>query len=104
MIDRGWWDMAVDPRRYRLRVPGRAVEMLGRFIPAPDLVVVLHAPTDVILARKADLPAAEIERQIERWRHVLPTRVPSTWVDAARPLEEVARSVADAMKTRGMVA
>lgn len=104
MIDRGWWDMAVDPRRYRMKVPDRVIELLGRLIPAPDLIVVLHAPTDVILARKADLPAAEIERQIERWRQVLPTRVASTWVDAARPLEEVARSVADAMKTTGMVA
>lgn len=104
MIDRGWWDMAVDPRRYRMKVPERAIELLGRLIPAPDLVVVLHAPTDVILARKGDLPAEEIERQIERWKQVLPPRISATWIDAAQPLEAVARSVADAMKSRGMVA
>lgn len=102
MIDRGWWDMAVDPKRYRMKVPSSAVEFLGRFVPAPDLVVVLHAPTEVILQRKTDLTAEEIERQIERWRHVLPKRVASISIDASGPLEEVARTVAEAMRDRGI--
>jgi hypothetical protein len=102
MIDRGWWDMAVDPKRYRLRLPPRAIEILGRGIPAPELLVVLHASPEVILGRKGDLPAEEIDRQLERWRHVLPERVPVVWVDAARPLEEVAGSVAEAMRERGI--
>lgn len=102
MIDRGWWDMAVDPKRYRLKIPPRAIEILGRAIPAPELLVVLHAPPEVILERKGDLSAEEIERQLDRWRQVLPKRVPVVWVDAARPLDEVSGSVAEAMRDRGV--
>lgn len=104
MIDRGWWDMAVDPTRYRLAVPSRAIEILGRLVPKPDLVVILDAPPEVILQRKQDLPADEIVRQNERWRHVLPPRVPHITVDASRSMEEVAHAVRDAMRARGIVA
>ena len=102
MIDRGWYDMAVDEKRYRLRVPPKVVEILARLIPKPRLVVVLHAPSDVILQRKADLSAGEIERQMTRWREVVPASVPTVFIDASRSLDEVATSVRDEMRSRGI--
>jgi hypothetical protein len=64
VFERGWWDHAVDARRYRLRTPG-LVRALGRFIPAWDLVLVLDAPPETIRARKLDAsrPAAEVVEQ-----------------------------------------
>ena len=100
MIDRGWYDMAVDEKRYRLRVPPRVIEVLARFIPKPKLVVVRHASSNVILQRKGDLSADEIERQTARWREVVPARVPRVFIDASKPLDQVAATVKQELRSR----
>ena len=61
LIQRGWWDMAVDPLRYRLDVPSTWLMRLGRFLPVPDLILVLEAPTITIRERKEELSAAELK-------------------------------------------
>jgi thymidylate kinase len=89
VIERGWWDLAVDPRRYRLRPHRLLVGFLAGLLPEVDATLVLDAPTDVLLARKAELPVAELERQRSAWR-AIEARVPSvTVVDATRPIEEI---------------
>ena len=37
IIERGWWDIAVDPLRYRMRQHGRLLWWLGRLLPAPPV-------------------------------------------------------------------
>ena len=90
LVDRGWWDMAVDQRRYRLKNSAWLVRLLGRFAPRPDLVVILQAPPATILQRKAELDAGELQRQMEVWRNVLPSRVPRELLDVDRPFGQVA--------------
>lgn len=86
--ERGWWDLAVDPRRYRLRVPGWWLRFLGRLIPKPDLVFVLDAPAQEMLTRKGELTGEELERQRISWRAIqLPSEV--IHLDATRPVTEV---------------
>lgn len=87
--ERGWWDLEVDPRRYRLDVPGWLVRVLGRLIPRPDAVFMLEAAPALLMARKAELPEDELRRQLAAWR-TLPKRVPTVRLDASRPFEEVA--------------
>jgi peptidoglycan/xylan/chitin deacetylase (PgdA/CDA1 family) len=67
VLERGWLDLAVDPRRYRLSVTGSLVRALGRFLPRPDLTLVLNAPAATIEQRKGELGRGEIERQVEAW-------------------------------------
>ena len=89
ILERGWWDMIVDPLRYRLVPLPRLHRLLARLLPKPDRIIVLDAPTEVLLARKAELPAEELERQRAAWRD-LATVVPDlTLWDATRPAEEV---------------
>lgn len=88
VVERGFWDLAVDPRRYRLAVPRSLVLALGRLLPRPDLVLRLEASPEAILTRKAELPAAEIERQLEAWRTLRCGRR-TVALDASRPLAEV---------------
>lgn len=83
VCERGWWDLAVDPRRYRLDVPPRLVRALGSVLRKPDLAVVLSAPTETLLARKAEIDRSELERQTESWRSALPPRVPTLHVDTS---------------------
>jgi hypothetical protein len=89
VMERGWWDMAVDPHRYRLRVPGRLVRTLGALLPSPDLTLVLESPPAVLRGRKAELPEAELERQAAAWRQALPGRLHRLRLDVSRPLEAV---------------
>lgn len=96
VVERGWRDLEVDPRRYRLDVPGRVTRVLGRLLPRPDLVLVLSAPADVIAARKDELEPRELERQLGEWK-LIAASDPARYVelDTSRPHREV---VADAVR------
>jgi hypothetical protein len=91
VVERGWWDIAVDPRRYRLQVPDRLVLLLGRLLPRPDLVLVLDAPPEAVLARKAEISREELARQAAAWRRVLPAGARRARLEATRPTEVLGR-------------
>ncbi len=98
VMERGWLDIAVDPRRYHLALPRKLVERLGRLLPAPDLVVVLYAEPEALTRRKAELPTQELSRQMARWRQItFPARTTRLFLDASesadRLLEQVSRAV-----------
>jgi hypothetical protein len=95
--ERGWWDLAVDPHRYRLRVSPRLVRALGMLLPTPDLVMVLEADPEILRSRKAELEVEELSRQRDAWRRILPARVRRIYVDVARPLDEVVADVREAI-------
>lgn len=99
VVERGWFDLLIDPRRYRLRVPRGVVSALGRFVPPPDLVLVLEAPAEVVRTRKRELGAREIERQSLAWRDNLRCRRGTVFLDAADSPDEVGRSALDAVVT-----
>jgi hypothetical protein len=90
VMERGWLDIAVDPRRYHLDVPRTLVERLGRLLPAPDLVIVLHADPEILSRRKAELPTEELSRQIARWRQIsFPRRTTRLFFDASQSPERL---------------
>jgi hypothetical protein len=96
VVERGWRDLEVDPRRYRLNLPGSVTRVLGRLLPRPDLVLVLSAPVDLVMERKTELDPSELERQLGEWKLIAasdPTRYVD--LDTARPHDEV---VADAVR------
>ncbi len=72
-------------------------QLLGRTCPAPDLVVVLDAPGEVLFARKGEHDAAALERQ-RRGYLALRARLPRVLVvDATRDAEHVCRQVTAAI-------
>ena len=89
ILERGWWDMAVDPTRYRMRLPSGLMWHLGRALPNPDLLLILEAPAEVVFERKKELPIEELRRQLETWRERLPSSQPRTFLDASLPAHEV---------------
>jgi thymidylate kinase len=96
LMERGWWDLVVDPRRYRLR-GGRLALALGRLLPRPDATVVLTGSAEVIGPRTGELPEAELARQLAAWRTLPPTAVRPVPVDATKPLDEVVAAASDAV-------
>ncbi len=70
--ERVWQDQLVDPLRYRVH-PGAVplARVLSRFLPAPDLFVLLYGDPQAIHDRKPELPVEEIEAQLTSWRREL---------------------------------
>ncbi len=103
--ERGWMDIAVDPRRYGLQADPRLVAALGRFLPSPDLVLLLEATPETIVQRKDELTGPEVARQLEAWRKVAPNAVrldaaSSAPIVADRAIEAVSGSLARRALTR----
>lgn len=99
IVERGWWDLVIDPRRYRL-LPGRLARQLGRLIPEPDLTVLLDGPPAILFARKPELPLEEIGRQIQMARTVLPPSARVIHLDASLPVADLVESVMKRLETR----
>ena len=70
VYDRGALDMYVDPLRYGLK-SGRLMRFFTRFLPRPDLIVLLYDTPERIRARKAELEEAEIKRQLDLWMRLV---------------------------------
>lgn len=101
IVERGWWDLVVDPRRYRLRPAPRLVAALGRLLPRPDVTVVLGGNAATIAARKAELSVEETERQLRGWASLSTTRPRMRQIDATQPLSDVLASVRRAVVSAG---
>jgi hypothetical protein len=81
LIERGWHDQVVDPLRYRLPSPVAAFAGgLGALLPQYDVAVLCGGNASAIHARKPELSAEEIDRQLTQWRY-LAARVARTVVE-----------------------
>jgi hypothetical protein len=100
VMERGWWDIAVDPRRYRMQVSPRLVTALGHLLPSPDLVLVLEAPVKTLSERKGELSAREAQRQIDAWRRVVPDHIPQAFLDASESIDKAAERARDVVFER----
>ncbi|HEY6795143.1 MAG TPA: hypothetical protein VI248_10730 [Kineosporiaceae bacterium] len=68
IVERGWLDVLVDPRRYRV---SRRLAALwargGRALPKADVALVCAGDSTIIHARKPEIGVAEVGRQCEVW-------------------------------------
>ncbi len=74
LLERGWFDVAVDPLRYRLRPHWTGVvRRLGRLLPKADVALILVGDASSIHARKPEIGVAEVQRQMDCWRRLAPS-------------------------------
>jgi hypothetical protein len=85
VMERGWWDLVVDPGRFRLQGSAGLARLLAQLGPRPDLVLILEARPEVVRSRKKQLSEADVMRQTRLWRTVLPTGVRRAYLDANQP-------------------
>jgi thymidylate kinase len=64
IFDRYAYDMALDQRRFRIRLPSRVAWWFAALVPKPDLIICLHGNPEVIVARKQELSLEETRRQL----------------------------------------
>ena len=97
-------DAIVDPRRYRYSGPVSLISAIWKFVPKPDLVILLDAPADVIQARKKEVEHAECSRQVTAYRKLVGAMENGRIIDAARPVDDVIadvdRTILDALFER----
>ena len=89
LLDRGYHDLLVDPKRYRYGGPAWLARAVGWFIPRPQLVILLDAPAGVLYSRRRELPFEEITRQREAYLELTRNLPNGHVVDASKPLDEV---------------
>ena len=89
LFDRYYHDLLVDQKRYRYGGPLWLARFIGRWIPSPDLLIVLDAPADVVHMRKKEVPLSEVTRQRSAYRSVIDTLNCGHVIDASQPLEQV---------------
>ncbi|OLV15818.1 dTMP kinase [Deinococcus marmoris] len=92
VFDRYYYDLLIDPKRYRFRGPSSLVHLVGKWIPKPDLTFVLDVPADVLQQRKQEVPFEESQRQREEYRK-LAAELGAHIVDADRSVEEVVGNI-----------
>ena len=63
IVDRYFYDIMVDPKRYRLNVSNWLVHLLSKIIVKPDLIICLDAPAKTFYERKQEVPFEEVIRQ-----------------------------------------
>jgi hypothetical protein len=95
LFDRYAYD-ALLPTRFRYRRLGRARRwLLAHACPAPELVVFLDAPGEVLHARKGEKSVALLESQRQAYRDLLRRLPRAAVVDASRKAEQVRPEVTD---------
>jgi len=97
IFDRYYYDLQVDPLRYRYGGPMWFSQFIGHFIPKPDLVIVLNASAETIQSRKKEVPFEETERQTYEYQGLSETMDNVIIVNAEQTIERVVRDVNDAV-------
>lgn len=93
IFDRYYHDILVDPLRYRYGGPMWLVRWAGELIPKPGLWILLDAPSEVLQARKQEVPFEETVRQRKEYLKLVKGMENGVVIDASKSLDDV---VADA--------
>ena len=95
LVDRYFYNYFLDPVSVKYYGPAWLLEWARRWFPRPDLVVVLKAAPEVLLARKQELTREEILRQAELLNGLQLEADETLVLDAAQPPTESARAIWD---------
>ena len=91
--DRYGYDLFLDPRRFRLRLPDLICRAAALLVPKPDVAVALLAKPELIRGRKPELSHEEIASYQSRWRSLAQGRAHMVEVQADEgPRETIKRT------------
>lgn len=97
IFDRYYEDFFLDKKRYRLTMPDGLLSLVYAFIPKADITFLLMGDAETIYRRKKEIPAAEVQEQLNRLS-ALRTRVKNPVViDVNQPIPAVVQSVGMAL-------
>ncbi len=104
IFDRYAYDMALDPRRFRIGLSGHVAGLFAALAPKPDLIICLHGNPDVIAVRKQELSLEETHRQVEALRKFASREPRAVLIATDTSVEEtrdkVLQTLCDFLQTR----
>jgi len=90
LFDRYYYDIYVDPLRYRYGGPCFILKKIGALIPKPDLVFILNVSIDELVKRKQELPTEILLKHSQKYVELSnELSVPVKIVNGEKDLEEV---------------
>lgn len=93
LFDRYFDDLLVDPRRYRFQGPMELPRWIRRFIPRPDIFVLLDLPAEVAHSRKPEVSIEDARTLRARYLNLAHSLRNAHIVNASKAPEEVAADV-----------
>lgn len=93
IFDRYYYDILVDPIRFRYGGPAWLLRLIGWLVPRPDVMILLDATAEVLQQRKQEVTFEESRRQVEAYRAVIGPRPGAVIINADQPVADVVRDV-----------
>jgi len=63
VFDRYYYDLLVDQKRFRIKLPKKIIKIVSYLIPKPDLIFYLNTEPSIAFERKNELNIEELEKQ-----------------------------------------
>lgn len=99
IFDRYAYDMALDPRRFRIGLSSRVAGWFAALAPKPDLIICLHGDPEIIAARKGELPVEETKRQVNVLREFARHEARAVLISADTGIDETRDQVLQTLCT-----
>ena len=100
IFDRYAYDILIDSRRFRIRLPHWIIKAYLFFVPRPDLILCLGGDPDIIFARKPETSLEEVKRQVAALQKFCSENQRAVWIDTTKSVEESAHAVLTAILGR----
>ena len=100
VFDRYFYDYLIDPKRSCINLPKWVIELVGVFVPPPDLIVCLGTDPETIHIRKPELPYREVARQILVLNTFCKINKRAIWIDTGCSIEESVDKALEAITSR----
>jgi hypothetical protein len=95
IFDRYAYDIMLDPKRFRIKLPSWIIRLVMECMPRPDLILCLGADAAAIHQRKPELPLEEVEHQVRELKKFCHSHKRAVWIDTGKSIDE---SSQDALK------
>lgn len=99
IFDRYYDDILADQKRYRYGGKKSVAQWVKKFIPKPDLIVILSTAPEIVYQRKKEVPFEELERQVKAYES-LADGDHYFILDASRPPKEIGLQVLDLIQKK----
>lgn len=93
LFDRYFYELEIDPLRFRFGGPMWLPRVLSRFVPRPDLLFLLDAPEHVVYDRKQEVNVLELHRQRLEYNKLATKLKCAVVVNTTKGLESTANDV-----------
>jgi thymidylate kinase len=97
VFDRYFYDILIDYKRVRYGGPKWFLGFIVRFLPRPDLVILLNAPAEVLWSRKQEVAFEEVVRQQKAYLLFAQDLKSVAIVDASQSISAVVHDAAEAI-------